>query len=211
MNGALRVVRAAVICAVALKPASASLDAQQLLDRVLARVDATAVTLTDVRAAMGLGIIDTPPGGDLAQAIQQVITRELVLVEVQRFPPPEPASAAIDAEVAAITARVGSALRPLMASTGLDAIGLREAARDNLRIRAYLDQRFGSTVQPSDDEVDAYYRAHPGEFQRNGMLIPFDEAEPLARQRAGAARREASIDQWMADLRMRTNVTLTPR
>jgi len=26
-----------------------------------------------------------------------------------------------------------------------------------------------------------------------------------------SGRREASIDQWMADLRMRTNVTLTPR
>jgi hypothetical protein len=205
------VICAAVICAVALTFAPVSLEAQQLLDRVLARVDATAVTLTDVRAAMGLGIIDTPPNGDLAQALQQVIARELVLLEVQRFPPPEPANAAIDAEVAAITARVGSALPALMASTGLDAIGLREAARDNLRIRAYLDQRFGSTVQASDDEVDAYYRAHPEEFLRNGVLMPFDEAEPVARLRAGAARRQASINQWMVDLRMRTNVIVTSR
>src|SRR6478752_6230367 len=65
----------------------APVSAQQLLDRVLARVGTTPITLTDVRAAMGLGIVDTPPGGDVQQALPQMIGRRLVLVEVQRFPP----------------------------------------------------------------------------------------------------------------------------
>jgi hypothetical protein len=130
-------------------------------------------------------------------------------VEVQRFPPPEPPKPAIDAEVAAITAKVGAALTPLMQSTGLDAVGLREIARENLRIRGYLDQRFGTTVQVSDEEVDQYYRTHRDEFLRDGELIPFAEAEPIARVRASAARRQASINQWMADIRTRSDVALT--
>jgi hypothetical protein len=187
----------------------ASVSAQQLLDRVLARVGSTPITMTDVRAAMGLGIVDTPPGGDMQQALGQLIGRRLVLVEVQRFPPAEPPKAAVDAELAAITTKVGAALTPLMQSTGLDAVGLREIARENLRIRGYLDQRFGTTVQVSDEEVDQYYRTHRDEFLRNGELMPFEEAEPLARGRASAARRQAAINQWMTDLRTRSDVALT--
>jgi hypothetical protein len=183
--------------------------AQQLLDRVLARVGSTPITLTDLRAAIGLGIVDTPPGGDVQQALPQLIGRRLVLVEVQRFPPAEPSPAAVDAEVAAITMKVGAALTPLMQSTGLDAVGLREIARENLRIRGYLDQRFGTTVQVSDEEVDQYYRTHRDEFLRNGELIPFEEAEPIVRGRASAARRQAAINQWMTDLRTRSDVALT--
>jgi hypothetical protein len=41
---------------------------------------------------------------------------------------------------------------------------------------------------------------------RNGRTMSFDEAEPAARQRAAAARREMTIAQWMVDLRTRAEV-----
>jgi hypothetical protein len=185
----------------------APLTAQQLLlDRVLARVEGNAITLTDVRAAVGLGIAT----GNESEALQAVIDRYLVLSEVQRFPPPEPAAAAIDAEVAALKARAGAALPALMQSTGLDEARLRETARENLRIAAYLTQRFGTDVQVSDEEVDRYYRTHQAEFLRNGEIIPFAEAEPQARQRAAAERRQATIAQWISDLRGRAEITRLP-
>jgi hypothetical protein len=178
-------------------------QAQQLLDRVLAQVQGVPITLSDVRAAVGLGLAS----GDADAALQQVIDRQLLLNEVQRFPPAEPAPAAIDAEAAAIRMRAGGALPELMRATGIDERGVREAARDTLRIRAYLDQRFGTNVQVSDDEVDRYYRTHQNEFLRDGLLIPFAEAEPLVRERASAERRQATIDQWMRDLRERSDIT----
>ena len=186
--------------------ASSGALAQQLLDRVLARVEGTAVTLSDVRAAVGLGVAS---GGE-EMALQQVIDRQLLLMEVERFPPREPAPAAIDAEEAAIKARGGASLPSLMQATGLDERRIRETARETLRVRAYLDQRFGTDVQVSDDEVDRYYRTHQDEFLRDGLLIPFADAEPLARQRASAERRQATIDQWIADLRTRAEITRLP-
>ena len=93
-----------------------------------------------------------------------------------------------------------------MASTGLDDERVTELARDNLRIDAYLNQRFGVTLQASQDEAEDYYRAHPAEFQRDGKPIPFDEAAPLARQRASANRRQSTIAQWLRDLRDRAEV-----
>ncbi|MGE0446501.1 MAG: hypothetical protein AB7P99_14840 [Vicinamibacterales bacterium] len=175
--------------------------AQQLLDRVLAVVEGTPVTLSDVRAMQGLGIVDA---ADDAGALEQAIDRQLLLYEVQRFPPPEPPAAAIDAEAAALLARPG--LPALMRETGLDERRVREMARERLRIRGYLEQRFGTSVQVSDEEVDRYYREHQDEFLRDGLLIPFAEAEPVARDRASAERLTGLIDDWMAELRTRADV-----
>jgi len=124
------------------------LMAQQLLDRVVARVDGYAITLTDLQAALGLGIIQVPPGADpIDTATQQMIDRQLLLAEVQRFPPPEPGAAAVEGEVMLLRMRAGARLAALMESTGLTEGRIRDIARDDLRIADYLDQRFGTTVQ----------------------------------------------------------------
>jgi hypothetical protein len=184
-------------------------DAQQLIDRVLARVGTTAVTMTDVRATMELGLIEVKPGEDAqAVALQGTIDRQLQLNEVARFSPPEPPAAAVAEEVAAMKARVGSHLDALAVSTGLDDEKLRQLARETLRIRAYIAQRFGTTVQATEDEARRYYEEHPDEFTRDGVRMPFEQAEPMARQRASAERSRSTIDQWIRDLRMRAEVVI---
>jgi hypothetical protein len=186
------------------------LTAQQLLDRVLARVDSAAITQTDVQAAVGLGII---PGGSpdpIAAGTQQMIDRQLELAEVQRFPPPEPSADAVARETARLKMSAGPRLPALMESTGLTDQRIADIARDNLRIAGYLDQRFGTTVQVSDEEVANYYRTHEAEFTASGEPIPFEEAEPLARQRVSNERRRGIVDQWIRDLRSRADVAVNP-
>ena len=85
--------------------------------------------------------------------------------------------------------------RVLMTSFGIQSTWeqwMDRVGRDNLRVLTYLDQRFGTTVQVSDEEVARYYREHESEFTRGGELIPFDEGESVARQRASSERRRAS-------------------
>ena len=187
-------------------------SAQQLLDRVVARVNDSAITQSDVNAALALGAIAAPAGAQQeAAAAEQLIQRQLVLAEVARFAPPEPDPTLVDREIATMKARAGARLAAVIQATGIDEARIRDMARDTLRIQAYLNQRFGATVQVSDDEVLQYYRSHPSEFMRGGMAIPFDEAEPAARQRASAARRDATISQWMTDLRARADVSIPTR
>jgi len=179
--------------------------AQQPLDRVLARIGTTAVTLTDVQAAVGLGLIDAT-SADSADALNQTVDRQLMLTEVARFPPPEPTAAAIDQQVATMRMHAGGNLAALMRTTGLDDSRLRDLARDTLRIQSYIAQRFGTSRQVSDDDVRHYYDEHPAEFTRNGQKIPFEDAEMTARQLASAARLRDAIGQWVRDLRMRSEV-----
>jgi hypothetical protein len=194
-----------LLCLALLPPAASA----QLLDRVVARVNGVPITLTDVDAAIGLGLVNAPAGQDArAAATRQLIDRQLMLAEVARFVPPEPDAAAVRREVEAVRTRVGAGLPALLEATGLDEQRLTDLMRDSLRIEAYLDQRFGATVQVNDEEVERYYRDHPAEFTRAGILMAFEEAAPIARQRAAAQRRQTLIGQWVSDLRARAEIVL---
>jgi len=184
-----------------------ALGAQQLIDRVLARVGTTAVTLTDVRAAMGLGLVEAATGDETA-ALRRVIDRQLVMNEVARFPPPEPSESMVAGEVAAMKAHAGPAFDALVTSTGLDEPRLRELARETLRIQAYITQRFGTSAQVTEDEARRYYDEHRERFTRDGALAPWEEVEATVRQEASAERLQATIEQWMGDLRTRAEVVL---
>ena len=183
--------------------------AWQLIDRVLARVGTNAVTMTDVRAARELGLIEIRPGEDPeAVALERTIERQLMLDEVARFSPPEPSDAAVAEEVAAMKSRAGSGFDALVIATGLDDERLRQLARETLRIRAYIAQRFGTNAQVTEDEARRYYEEHPAEFTRDGVRIAFEEAEPVARQRASAERLRSTIEKWVRDLRARSAVVI---
>ena len=184
-------------------------NAQQLIDRVLARVGTSAVTMTDVRVATELGLVEIGPGEDRqAAGLQRAIDRQLMLAEVARFSPPEPAADAVAAEVAEMKSRAGAGYNQLAASTGLDDKRLQLLARETLRIRAYTAQRFGGSVQVGEEEARRYYDEHGAEFTRNGVRAPFEDVEAAARQAAAAARLRATIEQWLRDLRMRSEVVV---
>jgi hypothetical protein len=191
--------------------APAAVHGQELLDRVVARVGGSAITQTDVDAALALGIVEASGPDRLAAATQQMVDRRLLLAEVARFPPREPADAAVDERLAAMKARAGGGYEALLRRTGLDEARLRDMARDTLRIQAYIDQRFGTTAQVSVQEAREYYDAHPQAFTRNGTRQPFEEVEAEARLAASAARRQRLLAQWLADLRTRGDVVeVTP-
>jgi hypothetical protein len=183
--------------------------AQTLLDRVVARVNGTVILLSDVRAAVLFGLVDAPPESE--DGVEQMVQRSLLVEEVNRFPPPEPAGDAVDAEVARLRARAGMSNEEVERATGLTADNVRLLARDRLRIQTYIDQRFGLTVPLTDEQVLQYYRAHPEEFTVNGQLAAFERAQGLARERAGLEQRQRTISQWLRDLRARADVSVPAR
>lgn len=125
--------------------ASRPVAAAELLDRVLAVVANQIITLTDVTAARELGLETAGNAADPVRAIlTRLIDRELVLDEVERYAPPEPAPEAIERAVAAVRARFtsGEAFEAALARSGLDEQFVRNAVRENLRIDAYETQRF---------------------------------------------------------------------
>ena len=124
----------------------------QLLDRILAVVDGAPITQSDVTAAMQLGLVQPRAGEPFAGAIDALVERELMLEEVDRYAPPDPAEADISRRYDEIRTRAGTRFDSILAASGLTEDQLRREVRNDLRIEAYLQQRFG-TSQPSDERA----------------------------------------------------------
>ena len=181
----------------------------EIIDRVLAVVDTQLITLSDVRAGLKFGLVPADVSTDpIGAALQRLIDRRLMLAEVERYAPPEPPAAAVDAAVAAIEAKFGDALALEIAlnQTAMSREELRRAIRDALRIDAYLQQRFAAVAQPSDDDLVRYYREHSAELTVDGRLRPLDDVREIVHARVVEAQRAAVIQQWLDGLRRRATI-----
>jgi hypothetical protein len=187
----------------------------QIIDRVLAVVSAEPITLSDVNAAMRLGFVPPSAGAKdpIAAALNALIEHRLQLIEVNRYVPPEPTAAAIEARATDLATRLGgpSALTAALSETGVTEEQLRARIRDVLRIESYHQQRFGGGSVPAEDEIVRYYRAHEADFVRNGVLRPYNEVRAEALARLVRERTAALVRDWIDGLRRRADVTVLPR
>jgi hypothetical protein len=186
-----------------------------VIDRLMAVVSSQPILLSDVNAAVMFQLVPPPPAGQdpIAAALDALIERLLMLSEVERYQPPEPAAQEIDKRVAEIERRLGSpqALDAALAATGITRDRLRDYIRNDLRIATYLNQRFGGATEPSNDEVLAYYRSHTSELAVNGVVSPYEAVAPIIRQRLEQTHRQTMIADWLASLRRRADVTVLYR
>lgn len=133
--------------AVLLVVALVRLGGTETIDRVLAVVNGELITLSDVKAARELGLVSAGDAADpVASVLSRLIDRSLELEEVERYAPPEPSADEVNGELDAVRAKFTSpaAFEAALARSGLELPRLRDVVRENLRIRAYLDQRFAA-------------------------------------------------------------------
>ena len=198
---------ATLLIAIALAPAVRA----DVIDRILATVGGALILQSDAVAAARFGFVELPPQGDRLQfTLDRLIERRLMLIEVDRYAPPEPARSLLDERMQQIDQRIGSGERldALLRETGFSVEQLRLYVRDDLRIESYVQQRFGTAYRPSEEEIFAHYRSHESEFMRDGRVRPFDEVREFARTSLLAERQAAAVREWMAGLRRRTEVNV---
>ncbi len=160
--------------------------ADDVIDRVLAVAGGEVITLSDVRAALALGRVQAGTAADPNRvALTQLIDRALLLAEVNRFAPPEPSALTIDSALDSVVARfpTAEAFDAALERLGVDRAFVRELLREDLRIRAYLDQRF--TAQTLDEQralVDVWIAG----LRRRGDVVDQYDA-PLSAPAPGTA------------------------
>jgi len=157
-NRSLRRQVAAALCA-SLCACTATAAAAEVIDRVLAVVAGNVIMLSDVNAARDLGLVTPMAAEDPIRAVlTKLIERELELVEVERYAPPEPSDADVDRELEKLQARHASraAFDAVLDRSGIDLGRLREILREDLRIRAYLDRRFALAGDLRQQVIDEW-------------------------------------------------------
>lgn len=198
----------AVLLAGAILPGAVGAQpAPVVLDAILATVNGQVITASDVRAAQHLAPV---PGASTAETVARLIDRVLTLDEVERAGQAGPTTEQVAARRTAVEARLGDATGVLESRDGMTEGRLLAWLRDDLRIDAYLSQRFTAAAQPTDEEVAAFFAANAARFTQPG--VPADDA---ATRRARVAlvetRRQSLIEEWLDGLRRRAGIVAAPR
>jgi hypothetical protein len=116
---------------------------QTVLDQVLLRFGSEIVTKLDVRQARLLKLVDVPNDTDDAY-VDAIANRRLILAELRRTAPAEPAADALDTAVRSWTARMsGGDIPGLLSRAGMSEAALRAWLKDDLRLQTYVSDRFG--------------------------------------------------------------------
>ncbi len=176
-----------------------------LLDRTLALVGGQPITLSDARAAIAFGLVEDAKAS-MADVTAQLVDRELILREVQRYAPSAPEPSQVDARLDGIRKRVDGPLTAALDAFGFTEARLRAWVRDDLRAEAYLAQRFASASAPTDTELAAAYARQRAEFDKAN--ITFEQAAPILRDLLIETRRRELVVDWLSDLRRRTDVVI---
>ena len=193
--------------AVSLMPAAAR---GEVIDRILAVVNRELITLSDVAAAIRLGLVSVPQQGSdpIRAVLDALIDRQLELGEANRYQPPEPAESQIQARMEAVRSRFNTpaAFAQALANSGLSEGQVMLRLREDLRIESYLNQRFGVPRPASDQELIDYYRAHTADFSTASGVRPFAEVREEIRARLSALQRASLVADWLTSLKRRTEI-----
>jgi hypothetical protein len=174
----------------------------QVLDTVLAQVDARTIASSDIALARALGVLGfAPTAAPIERAdVERFADVMLIIAEAGRTAIAiEPAQ--VDRAWAALAARVGGegALDRWLAERAIDRDWARRFVQDDLIRAAYFDARFASFVFPDEDAVSS--ALGPG---------PHDEGErEAARQRLV---REAALKaqaEWLTGARKRASIKIS--
>jgi peptidyl-prolyl cis-trans isomerase SurA len=180
-----------------------------IVDRVMAIVNGHLVTLSDLRASLVLHLIEPAADADARDAtVERWIDRVLILQEVERYAPPEPSASDVESRLAGVAAPFGgvAALEAAATRVGVTPAWVRQWVRDDLRIEAYVAQRFAASTEPTDEQIENYFREHPESVRDAAGGGTAAEARRRVRERLVTERRQAVVADWLGDLRRRATI-----
>jgi parvulin-like peptidyl-prolyl isomerase len=175
-----------------------NLATAEIIDRVIAVVDAKIITTSDVRQERNLrnalGEAPTPDGVILQQLIEELLVEDQML----QFPGVEINTEQVDAEFNKVLDR-----------RNLSPEVIRNGIRRRLARIQFFDLRFRQFIAASDEEIQQYYTTvFVPEAQRRGVSnIPvLAEVIEMVRENVINEKMSREVDIWLDAVRGRSTV-----
>lgn len=203
----------------ALLPAVA-LAAPRLADAVVAVVDQSTLTLSDVDLETRVTLINaggldaaTAPldGRALAAGLEQVIDEELLAADADRLHVPAPEPQVLEQALARFAGKFAGpdAFRAFLRVQDVSEADLQALLSRDLRAQAYLEGRFKLAATARDADIDAFLKAHADAAKGRSPAVAREAARTqltqerylkLTRDLLGELRRRADV-RVIEDLR----------
>ena len=203
-----------ILLAAAIAAAPAWLAGQEVVDRIVARVENDIILLSDVRALGRYQQFFDGKSETDAQILDRLIDQWIVRTEAEASHSPRPSEADIDRGLSRVRDSFGSEqeYEARKKQAGLTEQDVRAMVASQLYLSNYLDSRFRPAVQIDPKEVEDFYRT---------AIVPRAKArgqEPPTFETARDSIQEALIqgginqqaEQWLKEGRLRLHVEKFP-
>lgn len=189
-----------------------TLTAQQVVDRIVARIEDDIITLSEVRE---LGryqqLVEGRAGSDdrlLAELIDQwVVNSEATAA---RFP--RPIEAEVDRELDGLGKQFASpeAYRARLRELGLSAAAVRRIVERQLYLMRYLDYKFRPAAQVDAEAIEKYYREQltPQLTAAGQTVPPLESVEDEIRELLTERQIGERTSRWLDETRSRLKIEL---
>lgn len=204
----------AILCVCGLaqaKSAQPSSHAQEVIDRMVARVENDIILLSDIRLLSRYQMLVDGKSESDAQILDRLIDQWIVRNEASVARTPKPSEAEIDRAVQRLEQSFASqddfeARRKL---AGLSEAEVRGVTADQLYLNNYLDSRFRASVQVNEQAIEAFYQnALLPRAKARGQSPPtLDAAHDYIQEALVQQGINEQADRWLNESRVRIHVT----
>jgi parvulin-like peptidyl-prolyl isomerase len=184
--------------------------AQEIVDRIVARVENDIILLSDIRALSRYQqFLDGKSETD-TQILERLIDQWIVRTEagVSRFP--QPSDADIDRELERVQKSFASKeeFEARRKQIGLSAAEIREMVAAQLYLSNYLDSRFRPGVQIDPKTIDDFYEKSvvPRAKARGQEPPPLDTARDFIQEAIVQRGINDQADQWLIESKARLHI-----
>lgn len=204
-------IAATTIC-LALAMIAAYAQAQEVVDRIVAKVESDVILMSDVRELARYQIFLDGKSQSDAEILDRLIDQWIVRSEanVARFPQPS------DEEVNRSIERLKRAFaspeeyEARKAQSGLTDQEIRQFMKSQLYLSNYLDSRFRSVIQIDEKDIEDFYKTRvvPRAESRGQTPPPLDSARDFIQEALVQRAINEQADKWLKESRSRVRIEL---
>jgi hypothetical protein len=211
-----------LICPLASPPPVRAAPAQQVVDRIVVRIDDDIITLSEMRELAGYQqLLDGQAETD-DRLLSELIEQWVVNAEAAAAQFPAPADSEVDRETASIeghfSSSQGSSQTPpqtyaqRLAELEMTPETVRRMVKQELYLARYLDYKFRPAVQIDDAAIETYYDKELGPelAAKNQKLPPLDEVRETIRELLVQRGINERASSWFEDTKSRLNIEIEP-
>lgn len=200
-----------VLTIAAMTAATAGIARAKVIDRVVASVDGSPITLHDIQVFKAGGIAGQLGGGPVPSSnsaiLKALITQKMLELESQKY-----ASQVTSDELTRYIQNLehenhvtDAELRAQLQSQGISYKEFRAHVRKQVEAMTMIDQEIRQKIVIPDSQVEAYYKSHPEEFESHDeryklaqILIAVPENAPPAQIQAAREKAESIRKKLLA-------------
>jgi hypothetical protein len=193
-----------------LLPASSHVRAQEVVDRIVARVETEIILQSDVRQLSRYqAFLDGKPQSD-ADILNRLIDQWIVRSEagVARFP--QPSDEDINRSIERLKRSFSSPeeFQTRQKQSGITDDEIRRFVRAQLYLSNYLDSRFRPSIQIDEKAIDDFYRSRvvPRAESRNQTPPTLENARDFIQEALVQQAINEQADRWLKESRSRVRV-----